>query len=658
MHTFPAVCRSSRLNWDALKDHLGTGENNYGEIILLSGICGGFLGTPPKELQNCQISSMEQCFHMFLDRELVNSYVTARAYLLTPGWLVQWKNHLEKWGFNRTTAQEYFAESFNKLVLLETCIDHDHYLSSLREFADFIGLPFERVPIGLDFFRMFLKQIMLKWQLEQVKTNVTRQSAEAEQTLFAERERLAVTLYSIADGVIATDTEGRIVLINQVAQELTGWTDKEVIGKHISEVFCIMDENTRNSCENPIEKVLESGSVVGMANHATLIARDGTERGIADRAAPIRDRAGNIVGVVLVFRDVTNERAAEVQIRYLSFHDKLTGLYNRAYFEREMQRLDTERQLPLSIILGDANGLKLVNDAFGHHEGDRLLVDIASILQAICRKDDIIARYGGDEFAVILPNTSHTSALEISERIRTACQEYEANHVQPSLALGIATKEHNTQNVQLLLKDAEDRMYRNKLVERKSNRSSIIASLQKTLEERTHDTEEHAIRLKNLSMVMGHTLGLSDSQMDELSLLSVLHDIGKIAIPDSILTKPDKLAPSEWETMKKHSEIGYRIALATFELGHIADAILSHHEKWDGSGYPQGLKGNDIPLISRILAIIDSFDVITHERPYKQASSRQEALKEIERCAGTQFDPKLVEVFLWMMPKESNMHLD
>ncbi|MHB1418415.1 MAG: HD domain-containing phosphohydrolase [Bacillota bacterium] len=656
--TFPGRCGPSQLNWDILKGIIDTEQKKYSKMVLLCGECGCGIDIPPKELQNCQISSMEQCFYMFLDRQIVNRYVAEGAYLFTQGWLYQWKDYLDRPTFNKKSAREFFAQLASKLVLLDTRIDNNSSLKYMQEFAEFINIPYERVPIGLDFLRLYLKQIVLEWQLEQSRTNVNRQYAEAEQTLFTERERLAVTLHSIADGVIATDIEGKIVLINQVAQEFTGWEHEDVIGKHIAEVFNIVDENTRNSCENPIEKVLESRLVVGLSNHAVLIARDGTERGISDNAAPIRDNEGNIIGVVLVFRDVTNERVAEGQIKYLSFHDKMTGLYNRAYFESEMQRLDTERQLPLSIILGDVNGLKLVNDAFGHQEGDRLLMDIASILQVVFRKEDIIARYGGDEFAVILPRTPQESALEICERIRMTCQNFAANHVQPNLALGIATKEYATQNIQLLLKDAEDRMYRNKLVERKSNRSSIIASLQKTLEERTHDTEEHAMRLQNLALVMGHKLGLSDSQMDELSLLSVLHDIGKIAIPDAILNKPDKLTPTEWETMKKHSEIGYRIALATVELGHIADAILSHHERWDGTGYPQGLKGNDIPLISRILAIIDSFDVLTHERPYKKASSRKEALDEIERCAGSQYDPKLLEIFMWMMPKESTMHLD
>jgi len=215
----------------------------------------------------------------------------------------------------------------------------------------------------------------------------------------------------------------------------------------------------------------------------------------------------------------------------------------------------------------------------------------------------------------------------------------------------VATKSQLDENIRQAINFAEDRMYRNKLLESKSTRSSIIASLQKTLGEKTNETEEHALRLKSLALKMGQALGLSNNQMDELALLAILHDIGKIAIPDQILAKPGPLTTAEWEVMRKHPEIGFRIAQASYEIAHIAEAILCHHEQWGGYGYPQGLAGNNIPLISRIITIIDAYDAMTHERPYKKAASNQQALTEIKRCSGTQFDPNLVEIFLGMMAK-------
>ena len=197
-----------------------------------------------------------------------------------------------------------------------------------------------------------------------------------------------------------------------------------------------------------------------------------------------------------------------------------------------------------------------------------------------------------------------------------------------------------------ILNVAEDFMYRHKLLESRSYRSSVISSLKKMLYEKSFETEEHAMRLTGLCADAGRLMGLSQSDLNDLELFSMLHDIGKIVVKDSVLLKPSKLTEDEWTEMRKHCEIGYRIAQSAPELSHVADYILCHHEHFDGSGYPQGLKGTQIPLLARILSVADSYDAMVNDRYYRKALSKDAAIAELKRCAGTQFDPDIVKVFL------------
>ena len=461
---------------------------------------------------------------------------------------------------------------------------------------------------------------------------------EAERALKESEEIYRSIVTAIPDIIIRYAKDGTMLDVNagdenglvRVKHEMIGINTKDVLPQHIAELIL-----------TTIKRTIETQRL------SSIEYKLNVPRG--DRYFEMRLVASGDDEAIAIIRDITDKKNADEKIRYLSFHDKLTGLYNRAFFEEELKRLDNFRQLPISILIGDVNGLKLTNDVFGHLIGDNLLIQIADIMKESCRADDIIARWGGDEFAVILPKTDDFQANQVLNRIHSACRKQRIEHLKISISIGSATKTVLQQNIRDIIKEAEEKMYRHKLLESKSTRSNIIASLQKSLFERSHETEEHAQRMQKIGGKLGKIVGLNENELDELSLLCLLHDIGKIAISDNILTKNSKLTADEWEEMMRHPEIGYRIAESSQELFHIADYILFHHERWDGKGYPQGLKGDEIPRLSRILAIIDAYDVMTNSRSYKEAISHEEALKEIQICAGSQFDPDLAKKFIEIM---------
>ncbi len=473
---------------------------------------------------------------------------------------------------------------------------------------------------------------------------------ETARELHTEKERLRVTLHSIGDGVISTDQQGIILTMNDVAESLTGQWREEAIGQPLSRLFRIVDEADPLSQADPVKQALQINTSQHIPLHYAMVAdRRGRERIMEYSSSPIKDTNGKIQGIVLVFRDKTREKQEEAEAFYLCYHDPLTGLYNRAFFEKELSRLNTERQMPLSIILGDVNGLKISNDVFGHQEGDRLLQAMGKLLKESCRTEDIVARWGGDEFVILLPQTSSKAAAEICNRIKDACPYSLHDRLHIGISLGHATKLNSDENIHDVLKRAEEVMYKRKLLESKDTRNSIVASAKETLFERDIESIERTRRLARLSKRIGLAIRLSEREIDGLLLLAVLHDIGKIAIDDYILKKEGPLSKEEAQRFQQHPEIGYRIAQAVPELAAIADSILSHHECWNGKGYPQGLKGAEIPLLARIIAIIDRYDVLISGPGKDKPLTSQQALRVIASEAGTRFDPLITSIFLTQM---------
>ncbi len=467
-----------------------------------------------------------------------------------------------------------------------------------------------------------------------------------EKSLLEKKERFRTILFSVGDGVIATDSYGKIEILNNSAEKITGWSQVEAIGKPFEEIFSIIDEHTRERYENLVNKVLATEKGLELKDHILIISKDGKEIPIANSVAPIKNESGDIKGAVIVFRDITEEKEKIRKIEYLSYHDQLTGLYNRRFFEEELKRLDIKRNLPLSIIMADLNGLKLTNDAFGHDMGDKLLKQAANIIKNSCRSDEIVARLGGDEFVILLPKTSSSGAKEITNRIKKAIQKTNLKPIELSISLGWDTKNSIEKDIRDVLNRAEDYMYKNKLYERSSIKRKAIQTIIKTLYEKSNGEEIHSKRVSKLCKKMAIELKLNESEVKKLKTAGLLHDIGKIAISEDILNKQDRLIDAELEEMKRHSEIGYNILSALNEMAEIAKAVLSHHENWDGTGYPMGLKGENIPLQARIIRIVDAYDTMTNDRLYGKALTAEEAIEELKQKTGTLFDPQLVSIFI------------
>jgi diguanylate cyclase (GGDEF)-like protein len=424
------------------------------------------------------------------------------------------------------------------------------------------------------------------------------------------------------------------------------WVEKARTNRYLYiEDVQLMPVEAQIDKEEFLLQEIQSNLAIPLKTGDTVIGIFGCDQ-VRDKHTLNIDQINLLTVIAELIANAVSRYYADEKIRFMSFHDQLTGLYNRHYLEEEMQRLDTERQLPISIIMADLNGLKLINDTYGHTRGDEMLKRTAAMLRETCRSEDIIARYGGDEFVLYLPRTPEILARKISSRIEAACRSEKVGDVPLSLSTGLAVKVNSKQKLSNLLKEAEDKLYQNKLTESRSGKSAIVNTLLQTLAAKSFETETHTRNMQEAAQRIGKKLGLPDSELRRLNLLITLHDIGKINIPEELLNKKEALTDTEWMVMKKHCETGYRIARATEEFAHVADDILGHHERWDGSGYPQGLKGEAIPQLARITAIADAFEVMSNGRPYKQALSRSEIVAEFNNCSGAQFDPQIVEIFL------------
>lgn len=475
---------------------------------------------------------------------------------------------------------------------------------------------------------------------------------EIEDSVYIKKEIFRTTLLSIADGVVSVDNEQNIILMNEAAEKLSGISYREAQGKPVSEVLNFMHEGASIPCSTTVERVIKTGITEKISDDVLLVHRDGLQIPVQYSISAVKNKKNDTKGAVVIIRDVTSERNIQKQAEYLSFHDHLTDLYNRRFFEEELLRLDTLRNLPLSIIMIDVNGLKLTNDAFGHETGDRLLKKVAGIMKKECRNDDIVARLGGDEFSVILPKTDAVQAKLIMDRITGSADKENLKSIVISVAAGYATKTSPDQNIDEIIKIAENNMYSDKINTGKRMRRKTFELITVNLFEKYSYEQDQTERMKRLAARIGAAMGLSKEQISTLETISYYHDIGKIIIPPRLLNRPSDLSLEEYDLVQRHAEAGYQIMKSQEEYSSIAIYVLSHHERWDGRGYPRKQKGHEIPLLSRILAVLDAYTAMTGNLPYKKSLSRDSAIMELKKNAGLQFDPAIVDIFTGIILNE------
>ncbi len=444
-----------------------------------------------------------------------------------------------------------------------------------------------------------------------------KEKENAYKALKENREKLQLLLDSTYEGIYGIDRNGNCTFCNNSCLQILGYNNAdELLGKnmHLLIHHSRKDGSPYKIDECRVMSTFHKGEGVHVEDEVYW-RKDGTSFDVEYFSYP-QYKDGIIVGAVITFMDITERKRVENDILFLSYHDSLTGLYNRRYFEEELVSMDNITNLPISIIMGDVNGLKLTNDIFGHSTGDLLLQRASKVLRKCCREEDVVARWGGDEYIIILPKTSKKEAEEIAKTIKEEFAEENIKAINGSISMGYDTKNLSDEDIFNVIKNAEKMMYDNKILDRQTIDNGTIHAIINTLHQNSPSEKEHSINVSIICEKIGKALKLSDSTIRRLKDAGYFHDIGKIILEERLLNYIDSPTDHEMQIIRQHPIVGYRILNSSEETMELAKYALRHHERWDGRGYPKGLKGNDIPLIARIISIAESYDTMINKKGY------------------------------------------
>ncbi len=489
----------------------------------------------------------------------------------------------------------------------------------------------------------------LEEKVEERTQNLVTANEELSQT----KEDLYLILDTTAEGIFGINLEGECIFCNDSGIKLLGYSSQdEILGKSIHDLIAKNQENSEQSVHGSqrILNALNEGEKL-YVNSEEFLKQDGSIIEVEYHSYP-KKKDGKLIGAVVTFTDITEKKKDEEKIKYLSRHDSLTSLLNRGSFEVKLKEIEQAGILPVSIIFGDLNGLKLMNDIFGHSAGDRLIQKTAEVLLRVCENPEQIARVGGDEFIILLPQVDAKHAAEVMRKIKEELANESVCEVRCSIALGFDTRVDFAHTLEQVMGNAESQMYKEKLLSKKHYGNDTIQTIMRTIQERKPTEKEHAEAVASYCVDMGRKMNLPETEIKRLHDVGYIHDIGKIVMDEKILTR-DRLSESEKQQMRQHPIVGYRILNLFDETLNLAEAVYAHHEHWDGSGYPKGLKGEEIPLLSRILAIAERYDrIIVNEEKNYLSDVETIALLEIKEEAGKAFDPSITDLFIQMIEEK------
>ncbi len=488
--------------------------------------------------------------------------------------------------------------------------------------------------------------------LEKIVEERTEELHAVNTDLDESRIQLATLLDSTAEGIYGIDLEGNCTFCNTATISLLGYEKQEdLLGRNIHDMIHhtgpIGIPCTPEGC--PVICSLLRGEAYSSENDLFRRA-DGTTFSVSFHSHP-RYRDGKIVGGVISFLDISERKEKEAQIEYLRCHDPLSGLLNRSHLEELYERINAPENLPIAVIFGDLNGLKMTNDVFGHAAGDELISRAAQVLRSSIREGDLAARVGGDEFLILLPKTEEAQANEVMNRIRRGFSESRIIAIKYSMALGCALKHEPFENLETIIDSAETLMYKDKLQNKKNNDKETISTIQELLESKKKNSWNKSREAKELCRKLAKAFNLT--KVDTLRLQKALrfHDIGMITLDEHHFEKK-ALTEEEFSAFQMHPVMGYRILNLFDDMLDIAETVYTQHEHWDGSGVPRELKGEQIPLLSRILSVIEMYDYYIHVEFEKK--SQEEVIAALLSQSGTFFDPSVVNTFISVISGNSN----